>query len=283
MAHLKTKLLGLGLLLSAQALMAQVMYPGKSFYDTRVINGQSVEMLNEGTMKFIISHRFGAISGGAYELWGLDNSTIRLGLDYGIKNWWTIGIGRSSFEKTFDGFTKFRLVRQKYGEEKSPVSMVWFSSIAINGERWEDPERENYFSSRIDYTHQLLIAHKFNDRLTGQLMPSLVHRNLVETADEANDVLAIGTAARYVASKRFTFSVEYYYVLPDQLAEGYYNSLSVGIDIETKGHVFQLSFGNSRGMIEKFFIAETTGQWSEGDIHFGFNITRDFKVKGKKY
>lgn len=253
---------------------------GKTFYDTRIVNGQSVETNNEGVMKFIIAHRFGPVNGGAYELYGLDQSTIRIGFDYGISDRFSIGIGRSSNEKTFDGFAKLKLIEQK--NEGSPITLTYFTNAAIRGLDWPNDSLPREFKHRLFYTHQFLIARKFSDRFSGQIMPSLVHRNLVQTADMSNDIISLGLAARYVASKSFTFSFEYYYTLPDMLTDEFENSLAIGIDWETKGHVFSFHFGNSLGMTEKFFIGETTGSWIDGDVRFGFNITRDFKIKGRK-
>ena len=133
----------------------------------------------------------------------------------------------------------------------------------------------------MTYAHQLLISRKFSDAFSWQLMPTLLHRNIVPTSDIAHDVMAIGSATRLQVSKTISIQTEYYYTLPGQLEEGYRNSLSVGVDIETKGHVFQLHLSNSRGMIEKFFIGNTTGDWSKGDISIGFNITRDFRLRGR--
>jgi hypothetical protein len=253
------------------------------FEDSRIVNGQSVETSREGQMKFIIAHRFGRVSDGLSEFFGFDQSTIRLGLDYGITDWLNIGIGRSSFEKTVDGFLKIRLLRQKKGDQSFPFSMVLFSDVALNTSKFTDEERENYFSSRASYAHQLLIASKLSDRISLQLSPSLVHRNLVATSKESNDVIAIGVAPQFRLSKVISMSAEYYYVLPDQLAEEFTNSLALGLNIHTNGHVFQLHFGNSLGMIEKFFITETRDSWEKGEIHFGFNITRDFQIRGRKH
>jgi len=253
----------------------------KTFYDTRIVNGQSTELSQEGQMKFIIAHRFGQVNGGAYELFGLDQSTIRLGLDYGIKDWLNIGVGRSSNEKTLDGFVKVRLMKQDL--ESKPVSIVALSNVAMNGLKSADPDREILFSSRMFYSYQILVSRKMSDRISLQLMPSLVHRNLVPTEGIAHDVLSIGSAIRFQVSKRLTINAEYYYVLPDQLSDEFENSLAIGFDLETKGHVFQFHIGNSRGMTEKFFISETRGSWMDGDIRLGFNITRDFKIKGRKY
>ena len=114
-------------------------------------------------------------------------------------------------------------------------------------------------------------------------MPTFVHRNLVENPQIENDVLSIGSAGLFQLTKIVSFKAEYYYSLPNQLSDANTNALSLGFDIETKHHVFQLHLSNSRGMVEKFFIAETYGKWSKGDIMLGFNITRDFQLKGRKY
>jgi hypothetical protein len=128
----------------------------------------------------------------------------------------------------------------------------------------------------------MIIARKFSDKLSLQLSPTMIHRNLVLTTEDENDVYAIGTAGRYKLTKRTALNAEYFYVLPGETADNFYNSLSVGFDIETGGHVFQLHLTNSQGMIEKFFIPANAGRWSKGDIYFGFNISRVFSLKKKK-
>lgn len=254
-----------------------------TFFDNRIIHGQSVESVGEGNAKFIISHRFGPVNGGISELFGLDASTIRLGLDYGITDWLDVGIGRSSFEKTYDGFIKMRLMQQRNSEKKSRFSISWFSSIAVNTLPWEIPDRENFFSSRLVYTHQVLIAKKFGDRFSLQISPSVVHRNLVATVNENNDVFSLGIAPRIRLSQGLSLSAEYFPINQNKLADDLYSSLALGLNFKTNGHAFQLHFGNSTGMIEKFFITETTGNIADGDIRFGFNIIRDFKFKGRQY
>jgi hypothetical protein len=193
-----------------------------------------------------------------------------------------IGFGRSSFEKTFDGFAKYKFLRQSTGKRNMPISALLFASTALESIRWANPDRDNYFSSRLFYTFQVILGRKFNDNLTLQIAPTLVHRNLVATTAETNDVLALTTAGRIKLTKRLALNLEYAYVLPDQLAPGFRNSLSIGFDIETGGHVFQLHFTNSTSMIEKGFIAETSSDWADGGIHFGFNVSRVFTVKRPK-
>jgi len=253
-------------------------YAFATFKTTRVINGHSIENVGHGVLDFKISHRFGTLNRGAYDFFGLDAATIRLGFDYGLTENIMIGIGRNSYEKALDGFVKYRILRQSTGAKTMPVTVSFMASTAVNMLRWQVPDRDNYLSSRFYYTFQGIIARKMSDNLSIQLMPTLVHRNLVKTRAEANDVFAVGIAARQKLTRRTSLNLEYYYVFPNQLADGFHNALSIGFDIETGGHVFQLHFTNATAMIEKSFIAESTSDWLSGGIHFGFNISRVFTV-----
>jgi len=259
-----------------------VNFATASFKTNRVINLHSLESTAGGVLDFKIGHRFGFISGGFSELFGLDQALIRIGADYGISDRLTIGAGRSSFEKTYDGFLKYKLLRQSSGLKKMPITLALMASTAIKTLPFRNPDRENYLSSKLYYTYQLIVGRKISDEFSLQLSPTLVHRNLVRLESEANDVLALGTAGRIKLSKRIAINAEYIYVLPDQLAPGYRNSLSIGFDIETGGHVFQLHFTNSTSLVEKGFITETVGNWLDGDIHFGFNVSRVFTVRRRE-
>ncbi len=258
----------------------QTEYITASFKTTRVVNGHSIENTGAGVLDFKISHRFSPLNNGLYDMFGLDGATIRLGLDYGISDRLMVGIGRNSKEKIYDGFVKYKILRQSIGKRAMPISLSGLVDAQIKTVRFADPERKNYFSSRLYYTFQLLLARKFNDYLTLQLMPTLVHRNLVATRAEKNDVFSMGIAGRIRLTRRVTLNAEYYYVLPNQLAPQYVNVLSLGFDIETGGHVFQLHFTNSADMTYKGFITETTDRWfgSPNGIRFGFNISRVFTV-----
>jgi hypothetical protein len=263
-----------------------VDYTIATFKGTKVINGHSIETPAGGVLQFLIQHRFGRVNGGAYEFFGLDNATIRLGLDYGITDRLAVGLGRSSFEKTYDGTVKYKLLRQSTGKRTLPLSLTLLSSMAIKTIEWPEPERPNYFTSRMYFTFQTLIARKITSGLSLQLSPTLVHRNLVATTEDANDVIVLGLGGRQKLNGSITLNAEYFYILPNQIVSPLYgeqvrNCFSVGVDLETGGHVFQLHFTNSRGMYDKFFLTETTGDWLDGDIHFGFNISRVFTIVNK--
>ena len=248
-----------------------------TFKGTRIINGQSVELPAKGNLQFLIEHRFGTINSGAYELWGLDQAQMRMSFDYGLTNNTAIGLARNSFQKTFEASIKSRLVSQKMNGG-SPISITSYNAVFANSIRWANPERANLFSSRLSYAHQIMIARKFNSSLSLQLTPSLIHRNLVDKKDINNDYVALGIGGRYKLTKRVSLNAEYFYQFK-RLNELFENSLSIGFDIETGGHVFQLHVTNSQGMFERAFIGETTGKWSAGDLYFGFNISRVFGLK----
>lgn len=265
-------------------------YTTATFKTSRLINGHSIENVAAGVLDVKISHRFGMVNRGSYEFFGLDQATMRMGIDYGISKRLMIGVGRSTYQKQYDAFYKFKILRQsKGGRWSSPVSISATSAVMLKTLKWEDPKRQNYYTSRISYAHQLIIARKFSEGLSLQLMPSFVHYNLVSSVADPNDIFALGGGGRIKLTKRLSFNVEYYHILPISLVAGQEyrisgtkNSLAVGFDIETGGHVFQLHFTNSTGMTEKTFITETTGDFFKGDIHFGFNLSRVFTIKNKR-
>jgi hypothetical protein len=256
-----------------------------TFKATRIIDGSSVENLGAGVLDFRISHRFGQLSQGAQNFFGLDNATTRIGLDYGITKWLMIGLGHSTLNKEDDGLLKIKLLRQKTGGMPITLSYVGVISIQTSpvpslpaydsGAKW-------YFSNRLYYSHQLLIARKFSDRISLQLMPTVVHYNLVDSTKFSNNTFAIGVGGRVKVTKRIAVTGEYYYRLTnaDMLYNGQttYNYLGLGIDIETGGHVFQLMVTNAAGLTERSFIGQTTDRWTKGELHFGFNISRVFTI-----
>lgn len=243
-----------------------------TFKGTRLINGHTVETRKAKTLEFIIAHRFGLISSGAYELWGLDASNIRLGLEYGLTDKLYIGVGRSSFEKTFDGFAKYRIIQQQTGKKSIPISVTAFGSAAIVTQR---ADRYQNLTDRMVYTSQLLIARKFSPDFSLQIAPTFVHHNMIRLNAQRNSSFALGVGGRYKLNTRFSINAEYF-IQVSEIDESTYNALAIGVDIETGGHVFQLQFTNSRAMIEKGFINETRSDFFAGDIHFGFNISRTF-------
>jgi hypothetical protein len=257
-------------------------YVDNSFKSSRVIMSHSMEMLGAGVLDFRILHRFGTVNQGIGEFFGLDHATIRLGLDYALTDNFTVGIGRGSYRKELDGFLKYRLVQQSKGPGSTPFSLlavagstVLTGPLALAGE-------PHYFSSRLAYYGQAIIGRKFNERLTLQVSPTLLHRNYVDTRADPNDLFATGLGGRVKLTKRVSLNVDYYHVFNQNDARKVNNPLSVGFDIETGGHVFQLHVTNAVGMNERVFLTETVNNWGRGDIQFGFNISRAFQLKKRK-
>ena len=266
-------------LLSLLEVDTDPMYINSTFKGKKVVNGQSVEILSKGVLQFQIQHRFGTLNSGFYNLYGLDNSQIRLGFDYGIKDWMSIGIGRSSALKTIDASAKFRLKRQSKGSKEFPFTLVTNSAIFVKQYRWSETKEETFeLSNQLSFAHQILIARKINRDLSVQLSPTLVHYNLVNYA-EKNDRISLGFGARQKLTNRISVNAEYFMQINGKINN---DVLSFGFDIETGGHIFQLHLSNSPAMIESSFIHETKGDWEQGDIYFGFNISRVFTIKENK-
>ncbi len=245
-----------------------------TFKDTRIINVQSNETPGKNVLHFVIAHRFGQINEGAYALWGLDNASMRMAFDYGVTNRLAVGVARSTFQKTYEANVKWRALRQN-SDNSMPISLTLYSVAMANGLRWADPTRENLFSSRLSYVHQAIFAKKWGSNLSLAFIPSFIHRNLVESLADAHDQWTLGVGGRYKVTSRASINAEYHYALAG-LPTDHVNSLSLGMDIETGGHVFQLHVTNSQGMFERAFLTETGGRWRDGALYFGFNLSRVF-------
>jgi hypothetical protein len=242
-----------------------------TFKSTRLVNGHTTEIRGPGILEFVIGHRFARLDQGSQQMWGLDNATIRLGLEYGIGKNVSVGIGRASFDKVIDVYVKPRILRQSDG---TPVSVTALVSTTFASAPTLDISRKQ----RYDYTGQLLIARKINSNLSLQLMPTFIQRNLVPMNVDDNGLIALGVGGRYKISNRVSVNAEYYPQLTDYNSARY-NSFAIGFDIETGGHVFQLHVTNAEQMTEQGFIGETRDDFFDGGVHFGFNISRVFNLK----
>ena len=260
-----------------QAVPAKVI---NTFYSTRLVNGQTVEILGKGSMDFRINHRFAPVNTGLYNMFGLDNASMRLGFDFGITKGLMIGIGRTTFNKELDGFIKYRLVHQSAGTAGAPLSIALLAALSYKTLDM-DPTLKVTGGDRTYFTAQLLIARKLNDYTSIQLSPTYTHYNrILGYTGGGKDLFSLGFLARQKISKRVSINLEYFYQAT-RFNETY-DPLSIGVDINTGGHVFQLHFTNSTGMNEHTFIHETTGSWGNGAIRWGFNVSRIFKIGRKR-
>jgi len=256
-------------------------YVTGTFKAEHIINTQTVESPANGNLNFVIQHRFGQLNSGAYNFFGLDNATLRLGLDYGITDDLSVGVGRSSYLKTFDGYLKYKIVKQTEGPQM-PLTADILGTITNYTQ--DDPGKP-YLNAkyRTAYSAELLLARKFSRSLSLQVTPTYLHYNLVPTVADKNDVFALGLGGRMKITKRMSVNAEYDVVPKNQVVStAIHNSFSLGWDIETGGHVFQLVFSNSQSMLASQYLTQTTGTWGNGDIYFGFNISRNFNLKKTK-
>ena len=261
-----------------------------TFKTTRLINGSTTESLGAGVLDMRISHRFGTLDQGIKNFYGIDDARTRIGLDYGITRNLMVGIGHNVLDKENDVFAKYAILRQQ--KDGTPVSVSYLAGMSIQTQAAPSLPSASYewmFANRLSYFHQLLVARKFSERLSLMLMPSLLHCNIVESSTYTNNYIALGVGGRVKLSKRVAFTGEYYYRLTgmDNNFNGTtktYNSLSLGFDIETGGHVFQLHLTNSQGVSERIMLGRTTDTWSKGQMRYGFNISRVFTiVKPKEF
>lgn len=265
-------------------------YAYATFKGVRLINGHSVEMPAKGELIWIFAHRFGTMENGLYDIFGFDRATLRMGVEYTLPtDFICVGLGRSSFRKTYDGFVKAKLFRQQTGVKNIPVSLSLVSSMAYISDRGFFPNEEVDGVNRLVYSSQFLIARKFSSKFSLQLMPTVVHKNLVRRANEQNTFFSMGVGGRVKLSRRVTLNAEYFGLLPNQevptaAGTSVKNTFAIGFDIETGGHVFQLHFTNAIAMYDGGYISETTSDFLAPNgtgARFGFNFTRTFSF-GKK-
>ncbi|MCK5537097.1 MAG: hypothetical protein KAI79_09730 [Bacteroidales bacterium] len=266
----------------------EIEYIAYTFKATRVINGHSNERMRAKQLDFRINHRFGQLNTGAYELWGLDNALINFSFEYGINDRLMVGLRRGTNKKVYDGSLKFTLIRQSKGIRITPVSVSYYVNSSLKTQRdyldLPDLKASTFteYMHRSAYTHQLLIARKFNEQLSLLVSPTFVHRNYVAPTQN-NDIIALGFSGRYKFIRRVAFTFEYFYANHVTSDNIYTHPLALGFDIETGGHVFQLFATNSKPMVEDGFIGETTGSWLDGGVYFGFNMSRVFAITGKSH
>lgn len=255
-----------------------------TFKGTRLINQHTIEVGGKRTLDYRIAHRFGPFNSGSYDFWGLDGgASIRMSLEYSYDGRLQVGLGRTSIEKTYDGYLKYRLLRQT-NTNSMPISITLFSGAYYTNLKGSATlisgiDKYKNSSSRFSFTHQIMIARKFNENLSMQLTPSMVHFNQVDKISDKNDTYALGFLGRYKFTKRAAITFEYMARL-NKFTRGtdYYDSMGIGLDIETGGHVFQIHLTNSLGITENQFIPRTADSWADGGMRLGFNISRAFTL-----
>ena len=249
-------------------------YADSAFKGLKIVNFESTKLAAKGDFYFVVSHRFGSVQNGIDDFFGLDNAVTKLAFLWGISDAFNVGIARSSFEKTYGAHVKYRLIRQK--EKGFPFTIVGFNIVTANTELESDLLPQLEFQNRLSYTSQFLISRKFNKNFSLQLAPSLVHENFVSFVDQDNTQFVLGIGGRHKLNRRWSVNADYAYHFNRADNSPFRNALSIGFDLETGGHVFQLHFTNAQPMFEDGFLSNAAGDWTEGIFFFGFNLSRVF-------
>lgn len=249
-------------------------YKTAAFKGLKIVNFESTKMVSSKELFFVVSHRFGSVKTGFEDFFGLDQAVTRLNFIYGISDGINVGVSRSSFQKIYEGSLKLRLLREK--KNGFPFTIVSSNNILLNTALDEVVLPGLEFNNRLGYTAQLLISKKFSESLSLQLMPTFFHDNYVAINEQHNSQYVIGFGGRQKLTKRFSLNFDYGLHLNRADTSPFKNPLSVGVDIETGGHVFQLHFTNAQPMNTNGFLGQGVGDWRTGDFFFGFNLSRVF-------
>lgn len=245
-----------------------------TFKGLKIVNFESTKLVAKKQLTLIVSHRFGSIENGFDTFFGLDDAVTRLNFVYGISDGFNIGISRSSYQKIYEGSVKYKLVNQR--ENGFPVTIVGYHSLMINTALEKDNLPKLQFKHRLAYATQVLVSRKVNTRFSVEFAPTLFHDNYVAINDQDNTQVALGFGGRYKLGKRWSINMDYGLHLNRTASSPYRNPLSVGIDLETGGHVFQMHFTNAQPMNTNGFLGQASGDWADGNIYFGFNLSRVF-------
>lgn len=243
-----------------------------AFKGLKIVNLESTKLAAKGDLYFIVAHRFGSVKDGFEGFYGLDNANTQIKFLYGLTEWLTISGARN--ELAYDFSVKYNLKSQV--KDGFPVSVVGFNSLAINNTLKESLYPKLTFDNRLIYVSQLLISRKFSEKLSLEVAPTFFHENFVDNDEQDNSQYAIGLGGRYKLTKRWSLNIDYAAHLNRASNSVYKNPLSIGFDLETGGHVFQMHFTSSQGIHEAGYLGQTTGDWTKGDVFFGFNLARVF-------
>lgn len=242
------------------------------FWSPTLITQETTAQLEGGNLNSTIMHSFGiATRRPVQNFFGFDNvQNVRLGLDYGLTDCWSVGIGRSSLNNVVDLRTKAALLRQNQTNSK-PINISLKGSMGMITQ-----ENRRPISDDLSAFASALVSRKLSDRISLQVQPMYGYRSSVSAGDP-NDYFAVGLGSEVHLSRRFGVVAEYYPVLSER-SDGTNNAFSLGLNIETGGHVFQLFFTSTQWHLEEYVISTNSEQFWAGDFRFGFNVNRLFTL-----
>lgn len=246
-----------------------------AFKALQICNIQSTKLPVKGEWYFLISHRFGDLTQGLDNFFGLDNALAKIGGIYGVTDWLSLGASRHTYNKIYELTAKYKLANQLV--EDFPVTIVGYNTFDINSNLKPSIYPDLQFNDRLAFSSQLIISRKFTDKFSLEIVPIFVHKNVYDSSSEQKDNYLIGSGARYKLTKRLSLNIEYVAKVGKKYPNSQYEDLlSTGLDIETGGHVFQLVFSNSQQMNDVSAYTNARGKWNGGSLYFGFNMYREF-------
>jgi hypothetical protein len=245
-----------------------------AFKGLQVCTMQSTKLASKGEWYFLVAHRFGDITEGFDNFFGLDNALTKIGGLYGATNWLTLGFSRQTYNRIYELTIKYKFANQEVNG--FPVTIVGYNTMDINSNLGEDEFPYLKSSNRFAFSTQLPISRKFSNAFSLELNPIYIHKNLYEPLFEKADNFLLALGGRHKISKRISLNAEYTFRLNAKETNFYHNPLTVGMDVETGGHVFQLVFSNSQPMNDVSYFTNATGITEGKGIYFGFNLYRVF-------
>ena len=277
-----------------------------TFKSDELINTQTNETLHKHDLIFEIGHRFGDIGGqygGAKTFFGFDNiSDVSLGFGYGITDRFSVGIGRakgapngvnSTQLQLYYGSLKYRLLQQTV-DNRIPVAITLFGRELVSAMQSQpNNQADGHFSSfsnRLSSVVEMILARKFSDRFSLDVLPTYIHRGVVAPQD-MSDMFALGFGGRLKFTEHMALVADYFLPFRNQTSTQYYENqfnfrfyhpLAVGIEIETGGHVFHIDFTNATALLENQLVTSTSSNWTNGQFRWGFNFSRTFTLGGTK-
>ena len=251
-------------------------YELPAFKAMKIGNLQSTKIAEKGDLYLYVSHRFGTLQNGIKTFFGLDQANTKIQLVKGLWEGIQLSIGRESLGETYSTSIKARLAKQS---ETNAFNYVFYGTANINTQIGEDRLPDIEFGDRMSYATQLLISRRFSDDFSFLVAPSYVRQNLQDlniTGGRTHNQFVMGLGGRYKLSQRMSINMDYAYNFNRDRNSLFNDPLTIGVDIETGGHVFQLLFSNAQSTNEPGFLSNAEGNWEDGDIFFGFNIVRVF-------
>lgn len=248
-------------------------YQQPAFKAMKIGNLQSTKVAEKGDLYMYVSHRFGTLKDGFETFFGFDNANTKIQMVYGLLKGVQIGVSRESLRKTFGGSAKVQIFKQS---DKFPLNIVGYGTMNYNTELKKSRYPFLKDVDRLSYASQLLFSRRITNSFSLELAPTFVRQNLVLESFQDHDQFALGAGGRYKLTKRISFNVDYVYNFSRADKSIYKDPLTLGVDIETGGHIFQLLFANAQSTNEPGFISNAEGDWSDGNVFFGFNIVRVF-------